>query len=108
MLGMLLEQLGHEVRLAYDGQTAVSIGRTFLPDVAVLALGMPQMDGYAAAAALRREPWARGLVLVAATGWGDAEARRRTATAGFDHHLTKPIEPDDLVALLAGTASAAH
>jgi CheY-like chemotaxis protein len=97
----LLELSGHEVRVAYDGQSAVSVARVFQPQVAVLDIGMPRMDGYAAARLLREEPWAASLLLVAATGWGDAQAKAQTASAGFDEHLTKPVLPEDLERLLA-------
>jgi signal transduction histidine kinase/CheY-like chemotaxis protein len=100
-LATLLELSGHEVRVAYDGQSAVAVARVFQPQVAVLDIGMPKMNGYAAARLLRAEPWAASLVLVAATGWGDAQARLQAASAGFDEHLTKPIRPEDLLRLLA-------
>ena len=87
--------------MAYDGQSALSIARLFQPHVAVLDLGMPKLDGCAVASALREEPWAASLLLVAVTGWGDAEARAKAADAGFDEHLTKPLSPDDLLALVA-------
>jgi signal transduction histidine kinase/CheY-like chemotaxis protein len=99
-LALLLEHHGHDVRVAYDGKGAISIARTFRPDLALLDITMPKLDGYAVATALRAEPWASSLVLVAVTGWGDAEARKMAQDAGFDHHLTKPVGPDDLRELL--------
>jgi signal transduction histidine kinase/CheY-like chemotaxis protein len=95
-MAMLLDVLGHDVRVAFDGQSALALARIFQPDVAVLDLGMPKMSGYDLARALRREPWAASLCLVAATGWGDLEARASSKEAGFDRHLTKPVDPKDL------------
>jgi signal transduction histidine kinase/ActR/RegA family two-component response regulator len=100
-LATLLELSGHEVRVAYDGQSAVSVARVFQPQVAVLDIGMPKMDGYAVARLLREESWAASLRLVAATGWGDAQAREQAAGAGFDEHLTKPVGPEELQRVLA-------
>jgi signal transduction histidine kinase/CheY-like chemotaxis protein len=101
-LAMLLDLLGHEVRVAYDGQTALAMARTFHPDLALLDLGMPKMSGFDLARALRREPWAGSLQIVAASGWGDAEARKSAKEAGFDRHLTKPVGPEDLRSVLEG------
>jgi CheY-like chemotaxis protein len=99
-LAMLLGHLGHEVRVVFDGHSALSMARTFQPDLAVLDIGMPRLDGYAVARALRDEPWAASLVLVAVTGWGDAQARKLAFESGFDEHLTKPLSPDELQQLL--------
>ena len=100
-LSILLTHFGHEVRVAYDGPDALAMARTFRPEAAILDIGMPKLSGYEVAKALREEPWAKSLLLIAATGWGDAEARRSSADAGFDHHLTKPVAPEDLQRLLA-------
>lgn len=99
-LAMLLTILGNEVRTAADGQEAVEIAEAFRPDVAVLDIGMPRLDGNGAARRIRAEPWGRGMALVALTGWGHEDDRRRTAEAGFDLHLTKPIDPTTLDDLL--------
>lgn len=96
MLGALLELEGHQVRAAYDGPTALAYAATFRPDIAILDIGMPKMDGHEVARALRAQAWADALVLVAATGWGDEEARAETARMGFHHHLTKPISLEEL------------
>lgn len=101
-LGMLLELMGNEVRTAADGLEAVEVAEVFRPDVMVLDIGMPRLDGNAAARRIRATEWGRRTVLIALTGWGQAEDRRRTAEAGFDMHLTKPVDPGTLDALLAG------
>jgi PAS domain S-box-containing protein len=99
-LAMLLEAVGHEVRVAYDGIAALSIARTFRPEMVLLDIDMPGLDGYAVAKALRGEPWGADLTIVAITGWGNEKDRRRALAAGFDLHLTKPVEPDAIRSLL--------
>ncbi len=101
-LGLLLRLTGHDVRVAFEGQTAISTAREFLPELIFLDIGMPGMDGYEVARRLRREVELRGVVLVALTGWGQEEDRRRSQEAGFNHHLVKPVEPDLLNKLIAG------
>jgi len=100
-LQRVLALFGHEVRVAYDGASALRISGEFRPRVAILDLGMPCTDGYAVARSLRRQG---DLTLVALTGWGQETDRRRTADAGFDHHLIKPVDPQMLNALLAEAA----
>jgi CheY-like chemotaxis protein len=100
-LATLLRMLGHDARVAYDGATAVQTAREFVPEIAILDIGLPKMSGYDLATLLREEPWASELVLVALTGWGQDEYRRRSAQAGFDHHLTKPVEVDVLQQILS-------
>jgi PAS domain S-box-containing protein len=100
-LGMLLELAGHEVRIAHDGSTALSLARTFRPVLALLDIGMPGMNGYELAKALRSEPWSAALCLAALTGWGQEEDRSEAHQAGFDHHLTKPVDPHAVEALVA-------
>ncbi len=73
----------------------------------LLDIGMPGLDGYEAARLMREQPWAQGMLLAAITGWGQPEDRRRTAEAGFDAHLVKPVDPDVLVELIAGPLPAA-
>lgn len=101
MLSRVVAMLGHQVCTAYDGDQGLEMAREFRPDVAILDLGMPTTDGYCVARRLRELPWGRSAVLVALTGWGQAEDRRRTKEAGFDHHLVKPIVPEQLQQLLA-------
>jgi CheY-like chemotaxis protein len=104
-LGILLEMAGHEVRIAHLGQEALALAQAFRPNIALLDIGMPDLSGYEVAAALRRQPWAKTLQLIALTGWGQEEDRRRAREAGFDHHLIKPIDPEHLERLFAGRFS---
>ena len=102
LLARLLRAKGHEVCTAYDGQEACQAAATFRPDVALLDIGMPRLNGYETARRLRQEPWGRDILLVAITGWGQDEDRRRSMEAGFDQHLLKPVDPKVLLHLLAG------
>ncbi len=99
-LQLWLQLAGHQVAIAANGTEALSVAETFLPDVALLDLGMPDLSGFEVARGIRSAPWGRGIVLIALTGWGQEEDRRRTAEAGFDHHLTKPIPPDTIEELI--------
>ena len=99
-LAMLLGLSGHTVAIANGGQEALQRTREFRPEIVLLDIGMPDLNGYAVASALRSEPWARDLKLIALTGWGGEDDKRRALAAGFDHHLTKPVDPDLLEALL--------
>ncbi|MCA9114604.1 MAG: PAS domain-containing protein [Planctomycetaceae bacterium] len=101
MLGMVVKMLGNEVRKAHDGLEATKLAADFLPDVILMDIGMPRMNGYEAARHIRAQPWGGQIMLVALTGWGQDEDRQRTREAGFDHHLVKPAEPADLQDLLA-------
>jgi len=98
-LGELLRIWGHEVRLAHDGPGAVEAAREYLPEVILLDIGLPGMDGFAVATQLRKEKIG-GRMLVALTGYGEQQDRKRTQEVGFDHHLVKPIDPDTLQKLL--------
>jgi len=98
---MLLRFQDHEVLVAHDGLSALDRAPAFRPDAVFLDLGMPSLDGYEVARRLRKMPGFEKTVLAALTGWGQQEDRRRTAEAGFDHHLVKPVEPNDVERLLA-------
>jgi signal transduction histidine kinase len=102
-LQRVLALYGHEVRVAYDGASALRIGAEFRPRVAVLDIAMPGTDGYDVARAIR-EQHGREVTLVALTGWGQEADRRRARESGFDHHLVKPIDPNELNQLLAQLA----
>jgi CheY-like chemotaxis protein len=99
-LGMLLKLAGQEVRVAYDGPAALRQAIDFHPQLVLLDIGMPGMDGYEVCRRLRRESSLEGTCLVALTGWGQDEDRRRSHEAGFDHHIVKPVEPGTLQRLL--------
>jgi signal transduction histidine kinase len=101
-LALMLEILGHEVRTAQDGQEAVEAAEAFRPDVILLDIGMPRMNGYDACRRLREQPWGAGVFIAALTGWGQDEDKRRSREAGFDRHIVKPVEPAALEATLAG------
>jgi len=101
MLKMVVELLGNEVRVAHDGKQAVDAAAKFLPEIILMDIGMPIMNGYEAARFIRQQTWGEKMVLVALTGWGQDEDKQRTNEAGFDHHLVKPAEPAVLKQLLA-------
>jgi two-component system CheB/CheR fusion protein len=100
-LGMVLKFLGAETHVAYDGSAALAALESFAPDFVLLDIGMPGMDGYEVARRIRQRKDSAGLRLIALTGWGQEEDRRRTAGAGFDHHLIKPAEIEVLRGLMA-------
>jgi two-component system, sensor histidine kinase len=100
-LALLLSHDGHEVRTAYGGHAAVSVVETFRPDVSFLDIGMPDLDGFAAANAIRQRRAGREVCLIAVTGWGQEDDKRRARAAGFAMHLTKPVDPDRVRAVLA-------
>jgi CheY-like chemotaxis protein len=100
-LALLLTLKGHETRTAFDGAEAVAVAETFRPDVILLDIGMPKLNGYDTCRLIRTRPWGRQVVLIAQTGWGQEEDRRRTEQAGFDGHLVKPVDPEALMRLLA-------
>mgnify|MGYP003694751953 CR=1 FL=1 len=104
-LAMLLELMGHEVRIAQDGLEAVEEAATFQPHVILLDLGLPRLNGYEAARRIREQQRHGALTMVALTGWGQKEDRRRTAEAGFDAHLVKPVDLVALTKLLAETGA---
>ncbi len=105
-LAMLLQIGGSETRTAYDGERAVVLTEEFQPDAVLLDIGLPGLNGYETARRIRASPQGKHAVLIAITGWGQEEDRRRSADAGFDHHLTKPIATKELVRLLANTPDA--
>jgi CheY-like chemotaxis protein len=95
-----LKLSGQEVRVAYDGPTALHQAREFHPQLVLLDIGMPGMDGYEVCRRLRQEPVMEKTTVVALTGWGEDEDRRRSHQAGFHHHLVKPVESSALRLLL--------
>jgi PAS domain S-box-containing protein len=107
-LSTLLRLMGNDVQMAYDGVEAVHAAHTFRPDVVLLDVGLPLRSGYDAAKMIRSEPWGRNVVLIALTGWGQEQDRRRSREAGFDHHLVKPVDPRALMALVSELFHAAR
>lgn len=103
MLATVLRLDGHEVRTAYDGYEALTAANEFKPTFILLDIGMPGMSGYEVAMKLREDGTLPSLVLVAMTGFGQEQDRRRSQEAGIDHHLVKPVSPDSLRAILNGT-----
>jgi PAS domain S-box-containing protein len=105
-LAMLLERIGHNVHVAHDGLEAVHAAAAFRPDVVLLDIGLPKMNGFEVAQRIRQDFDGRQVALVAVTGWGQQEDRRRAMEAGFDHHLTKPVEIGRVLQLLASITPA--
>ncbi len=91
-LAMLLRMSGHDVHVADDGEQALQMAEGCRPQVALLDIGMPKLNGYEVCRRIREQPWGRGMTLVAQTGWGQESDRRHTREAGFDHHLVKPVD----------------
>lgn len=98
-LCMLLRLSEHDVHVAHSGDDAFAAARELRPDVCIFDIGMPDMNGYELAERVRREAWGRTIKLIALTGWGQESHRQRAVVAGFDHHFTKPVDPDRLEAL---------
>src|SRR5262249_1063691 len=107
-LARVLRLTGHEVRTAHDGPGALEATMDFRPEIVLLDLGLPRMDGYEVARRLREQPGAENVRLVALTGYGREEDQRRSREAGFDHHLVKPVDFDALDELLASLGAPAQ
>jgi signal transduction histidine kinase/ActR/RegA family two-component response regulator len=103
-LATMLRLGGHEVSVAYDGREALRVAETFKPEVALLDIGMPRMNGYETAQALRQQQDSTLLTLFALTGWGQPDDKRRSRAAGFDHHFVKPLDPAEFERILAERA----
>jgi CheY-like chemotaxis protein/two-component sensor histidine kinase len=93
---MLLGSFGHEVHVAHTGAEALAIAKRVRPEIALLDIGLPDMSGYDLAQSIRHEAWGKDMTLIAVTGWGQDSDKRRALAAGFNQHLTKPIDPDRL------------
>ncbi|MGI8835896.1 MAG: ATP-binding protein [Pyrinomonadaceae bacterium] len=100
MLVMMLQMFGHEVKAAYSGQAALETAVEYQPEVVLLDIGLPEMNGYEVAQRLRQQPQTRNMKLIALTGYGQDSDRKLSQEAGFDHHLVKPVEPQKLQDLL--------
>lgn len=101
-IALMAQLWGHDVRTANDGPSALTAAADYRPEVVLLDIGLPGMDGFEVARKLREQEWMDGVMLVAMTGYGQEEDRRRSKEAGFDHHMVKPIDPGALQTLLAG------
>jgi CheY-like chemotaxis protein len=95
-MGMLLRLMGNDVRIASDGLEAVEQAAKFQPDIVLMDIGMPRLDGYEAARRIRNQSWSRDTLLVAVTGWGPSDDSDEATAAGFDRHFTKPLDPAEL------------
>ncbi|HYC35479.1 MAG TPA: response regulator, partial [Usitatibacter sp.] len=99
-LGQILVSRGHQVRVVYDGAEALAVAGQFRPNVAFIDIGMPKVHGYEVARRMRSEPVTSNCLLVAVTGWGQENDRKRAREAGFDRHLVKPVDPSEIEAIL--------
>jgi CheY-like chemotaxis protein len=100
-LAMLLQIDGHETHMASDGEEAVALAKIFRPDVVLLDIGLPKLNGFEVCRRIRQHLWAKDMTLIALTGWGQDEDRRKAKDAGFDHHMVKPVDYAALTNLLA-------
>ena len=101
-LSEMLQLMGNDTRTGYDGEQAVAMAGEYRPDVILLDIGLPKLNGYEACRLIRKQAGGQGVVLIAVTGWGQEKDRDRTKEAGFDHHLVKPVDPQDLMKMLGG------
>jgi CheY-like chemotaxis protein len=99
-MSLLLQLSGYEVHAAYDGAQAFAEAEAFRPHFAVLDIAMPGVDGYEAAQRIRAQPWGKDMILVAMSGFGQESDKQQAQAAGFDHHLTKPVDVTELERLL--------
>lgn len=104
-LAILLRLMGNVTQTANDGLEAVELASEFRPDVVLLDIGLPKLDGYEACRRIRQQPGGADIVVVAVTGWDQDEDRVRTSEAGFDHHLVKPVDQATLAEILASVTS---
>jgi len=100
-LSEMLKMMGHDTRTAYGGQEGVDMAGAYRPDVVLLDIGMPGLNGYEACRLIRAQPKGKDVMLIALTGWGQDEDRRRSHDAGFDHHMVKPVSPQALMRMMA-------
>ena len=107
-LGMMLSMLGMEVRRGYDGEEAVQLAGAFRPQVILLDIGLPKLNGYEACLRIRQHTWGKSIVVIAVTGWGQADDKLKAQDAGFDLHLVKPVDPRHLIDLLSTFSVLAH
>jgi signal transduction histidine kinase/ActR/RegA family two-component response regulator len=99
-LARLMRMAGYETQIAYDGVEAIEVAELFRPAIVLLDIGLPKFDGHETCRLIREQPWGAEMVFIALTGWGQEDERRKSEEAGFAHHLVKPVEYQDLLALL--------
>jgi CheY-like chemotaxis protein len=104
-LAMMLSIMGHETRTAHDGESAVISAETFRPEVVLLDIGLPKLNGYEVAQRIREQSWGTSMYLIAVTGWGQDEDRQRSSEVGLNLHMVKPVEPSALEKVLASLAA---
>jgi len=105
LLKILLEEEGHETFMAHDGVEGLAAAERLRPDVVLMDLGLPRIDGFDACRRIREQPWGKQVLMIAITGWGQDVDRRKSQEAGFDHHLVKPVDANDISALMNGSAA---
>jgi signal transduction histidine kinase len=103
-IGWVLEKMGHDHRFVHDGREALATAREYRPDVVLLDIGLPGMDGYAVCRAFREDELFKNISIIAQTGWGQSRDKTSASEAGFDHHLTKPVSREELVKVLTSIA----
>jgi CheY-like chemotaxis protein len=104
-LAMMLSIMGYETRTVHDGESAVTTAESFLPDVVLLDIGLPRLNGYEVAQRIREHAWGASMFLIAVTGWGQEEDRQRSSEVGMNVHMVKPVEPAVLERLLSELSS---
>jgi CheY-like chemotaxis protein len=102
---MLLEITGNKTYMAYDGIEAVEAIEKYRPEVVLLDIGLPKLDGHEVCRRVREEPWGRNIIIIALTGWGQEDDRRKSEEAGFNGHLVKPVDYDKLLQLLSSVTT---
>jgi CheY-like chemotaxis protein len=107
-LAVLLKLTGNQTHIAYDGLEAVEAAATLRPDIVLLDIGLPKLNGYEAARKIREQSWGQGMVLVALTGWDQDEDRQKAKDSGFDGHLVKPVDYAALMKLLVDSSALSH
>ncbi|WP_437230635.1 PAS domain S-box protein [Planctomicrobium sp. SH661] len=100
-LSIMFNIMGHETRSAHDGEEAIRTAQSFRPQVILLDIGLPKLNGHEVCRRIRQYPWGKEIIIIAQTGWGQEEDRERTRQAGFDHHMVKPVDVKELQAILA-------
>jgi len=100
-MAMMLSMMGHDTRTAHDGEEALTTAEAFRPRVVLLDIGLPKLNGYEVAQRIREQDWGTSMFLVAITGWGQDEDRRRSEDVGMNRHMVKPVEPGALDRMLA-------